>query len=68
MKMALRALAGIAIGLSLFAGGIGSLSAQEVPTGAARIVSKVEYRIAVSKVHLLTEVGKIKAVAEEKVP
>ncbi|MCC7021259.1 MAG: hypothetical protein IT338_00445 [Thermomicrobiales bacterium] len=68
MKTMLRALIGAAIGLGLFAGGIAPMAAQEVPTGAARIVSKVEYRIAVSKVSLLMEVERIKGAAERMAP
>lgn len=56
-----RGALGLLLGLGLSLGTIGSGGAQELPTGAGRIVEKVQTRIFISQASLTTHVGKIVA-------
>ena len=53
--------AAVLVGLSLSLGVAASASAQEVPTGAARIIEKVELRIFISKASLTNQIAAIEA-------
>ncbi len=59
MKTRLRGVLALLVGLGLSLGVAGSSAAQEVPTGAARIVEKVQLQVLVGKVTLTTRVGRI---------
>jgi hypothetical protein len=47
-----RVLAGWIVALALGAGGAGPAGAQELPTGAARVVEKVQTRIVIAQANL----------------
>ena len=59
MKRGFRSVIALAVGLSLGVALAGPASAQEVPTGAARIIEKVQTRIFISKSSLLFHVAAI---------
>jgi hypothetical protein len=55
---------GLIVGLGLAATVAMPVGAQEVPTGAARIIEKVQTRIFISKASLLNDIAEIQANAE----
>lgn len=61
MRMKERRLLALLLGLSLGLGVASATPAQELPTGAGRVVEKVQLRIFISKASLTTHVGKIQA-------
>lgn len=56
--------AGLLVGLTLSIAVAAPAAAQELPTGAARIVEKVQTRIFISKASLLADIAEIQAKAE----
>jgi hypothetical protein len=64
MKTIVRSVAGLIVGLGLLAAASPPTMAQELPTGAARVVEKVQTRIFISKASLLTDIAEIQAKAE----
>ena len=64
MKKLVRPVVGLLIGLGLSVSLVPPTSAAEIPTGAARIVTKVQTRIAISKNTLLFNIAPIQANAE----
>lgn len=65
MKSVYRAAAVALVALSMTGAAGPTVSAQEVPTGAARIIEKVQTRIFISKSSLLNEIAKITTNIEE---
>ena len=59
MKRLTRVAAAVLIGVSMSATVASTASAQEVPTGAARIIEKVQTRIFISKASLTFHVAAI---------
>jgi hypothetical protein len=59
MKRLTRAATAVLIGVGLSIGVAAAASAQEVPTGAARIIEKVQTRIFISKANLTFHVAAI---------
>lgn len=66
MKRLTRAAAALLIGVSVSATVATAASAQDVPTGAARIIEKVETRIFISKASLTFYIADIQANLEEQ--
>lgn len=56
-----RSASGALLGLALAVALMGPASAQELPTGAARAVEKVQTRVFIEKSSLLIKVGQIQA-------
>ena len=54
-----RALAGMLLALGLGIGMGAPADAQEIPTGAARVIEKIDYRITVAKIQLDVHIGRI---------
>jgi hypothetical protein len=65
MRRRQRITLGIVLALGIGLGLTGSASAQEAPTGAARLVEKVQMRIFFAKASLLSEIADIQTKAEE---
>jgi hypothetical protein len=59
MKRAMRPMLGLLLGLGVSLGVAGAGSAQELPTGAGRVVENVQMRIFISTASLNTRVGRI---------
>jgi hypothetical protein len=59
MKRLTRAIAALLIGVSLSATIVATASAQDVPTGAARLIEKVQTRIFISQASLTFHVAAI---------
>ena len=65
MKTIYRTAAVLLVALSVTGSAVMPASAQEVPTGAGRIIEKVQTRIFISKSSLLNEIAKITTNIEE---
>ncbi len=61
MRRIQRGALALLLGLSLGLGVVNATAAQELPTGAARVVEKVQTHIFISRASLTTHVGKIQA-------
>lgn len=62
-----RRVLGLCVGLSL-ALTLTATSAQELPTGAARVVEKVQLQALTGKIQILTQVGRIQENIAEWTP
>ena len=65
MNAIARTALGVCIGLGLSWTVIGSTSAQELPTGAARLTAKVEQQIFIATLRLETQLAPIRENAAE---
>lgn len=67
MKTFVRGAVGLLVGLSLGFSVVSTASA-EVPTGAARLIQKVQMQVTIAKLNLLQEAAVLQAAAAEKTP
>ena len=60
-----RSALGVLVGLSLSLTLVGSVAAQEIPPGAARVIAKVEQQIFIATLRLNTQLAPIRENAAE---